>query len=62
MIWRCENAMTDEERRTRVEAREAVQKIRREAELLRSAVADTRAHMEESRALLAQAPKTRPPG
>jgi hypothetical protein len=48
-------AMENDERRGRDEAREAVQKIRLEAELLRSAIAETRERIEESRQLLVRA-------
>lgn len=48
-------AMENDERRARDEAREAVQKIRLEAELLRSAIAETRERIEESRQLLVRA-------
>ncbi len=53
--------MKDDEGRARVEAREAARKIKLEAELLRSAVAETRDLMETSRQLLARAPRVRPP-
>jgi hypothetical protein len=42
-------AMENDERRARDEAKEALQKIRLEAELLRSAIAETRERIEESR-------------
>ncbi|MCK1591100.1 hypothetical protein [Bradyrhizobium sp. 169] len=48
-------AMENDERRARDEAKEAVQKIRLEAELLRSAIAETRERIEESRQLLVRA-------
>lgn len=47
--------MESDERRARDEAKEAVRKMRLEAELLRSAIAQTRERMEESRQLLARA-------
>lgn len=57
-------AMENDERRAHDEAKEAVRKIRLEAELLRSAIAETREWMEESRHLLARAApnKRRPSG
>jgi hypothetical protein len=47
--------MENDERRARDEAKEAVRKIRAEAELLRSAIAETRKRMDESHQLLARA-------
>lgn len=53
--------MENDERRARDEAKEAVQKIRMKAELLRSAIAETREWIEESRELLARASPTKRP-
>ncbi|UPJ30300.1 hypothetical protein [Bradyrhizobium sp. CW1] len=51
----------NDERRARDEAKEAVHKVRLEAELLRSAIAETRARIEESRELLARASRVKRP-
>jgi predicted nucleic acid-binding Zn-ribbon protein len=48
--------MDDRQRCAREEAREALEKIKQETERLRSAVAETREHINTSRQLLAQAP------
>ncbi|MCK1404145.1 hypothetical protein [Bradyrhizobium sp. 76] len=48
--------MDDSQRRAREEAREALEKIKQETELLRSTLAETRQHIDASRQLLAQAP------
>jgi hypothetical protein len=53
--------MENDERRARDEAKEAVQKIRLEAELLRSAIAETRERIKESHELLARASRVKCP-
>jgi hypothetical protein len=53
--------MDDRQRRAREEAKEALEKIMREAELLRSAVAETRQRISESHQLLARTPHRKAP-